>query len=430
MDWNGIAGGAALDRGTYAELVERWHGAETCGFSTTIREFDLVGYGKPFTQVAIVLEPERPLVINGRRVVVAASEGGHDNGREFVVDFDGNEAIGPWLARRGVTFIALCRLGRWNFLTDRPLGSWFDIPLDQRVPIYSRHQKQHWTADQYSIEAAGQVSSATGSLACRVARKGGELEAHMMAAAPFTAVSGFHLALSQLLPAPRASISLFYWGFSTGGPYMWALAKKFAPDGVLGFGMTNFPIARLLSAANDGKLHWLYDPSAFRIRERGMPDFLYYAEGLDEGRINRQYAAALHSPRFKSTEDTFMFFNVGALTESLTRLWFADFLPASVRDRGFVELLAENMQLCAPDAALKDVAVLELFGTRDEVMLTSKNPLLAASVTSRYCRSYKIVFLEGLHHRIDASHSKVFGSAWLDAIDSGYFQSPASRTSQ
>ena len=422
MDWSTIASGAKLDAGTCDRLATNWHDRPVFGYTTTIRQFDFDSYGKPFTQVAIVLEPEQPLVIDGRRVVIAASEGGHDIGREFILDFDGKEAIGPWLARRGVTFIALCRVGRWNFLTDRPLGSWIDIPLEDRVPIYSRHQKRHWGSDQFAVEGADRVSSATGSLACRVARRGSELEAHMMAATPHTVLTGFERALLESLPLARRNALLFYWGFSTGGPYMWALGKRVAPDGVLGFGMTNFAISRFASAANDGRYDWLYDASAFRIRERGKPDFLYYARHLEKAHADRQYQAALHSPRFKSTEDTFMFFNIAALSETLSRLWSADFLPADARARGFVELFRENVELCMPDRALAGVHVLELFGTQDEVMLTAKDPMLAASVTSGYCGSYKIVFLEGLHHCIDAEHARVFGSAWLDAIGSGYFR--------
>ena len=39
------------------------------------------------------------------------------DGRTFIRDNAGKEGLGPWLARRGVTFIQLCRLGRWNFWT-------------------------------------------------------------------------------------------------------------------------------------------------------------------------------------------------------------------------------------------------------------------------------------------------------------------------
>jgi hypothetical protein len=421
MDWNSFESGATLTSEDLSCLLDTWDSARTCGFTTEVRYFDFVSYGKPFTQVAVVLEPERPLVANGRRVYLAASEGGHDNGRELIVDYDGEEAIGPWLARRGVTVIVLCRIGRWNFLTDRPLGSWFDIPLEERVPLYSRAQTSHWGPDQYEIKAAEEISSSTGSLACRVARPGSELEASMMAATPLSVVTGFRQALGELLPETRAQILLLYWGFSTGGPYMWALSKVLAPDGVAGYGMTNFPVARFAAAADGGRFSWLYEHSACRIRERGKPDFLFYAAGMTEAQIERRYQEALHSPRFKSTEDPFMFFNVAALTEALTRLSRADFLPAEIRAGGLPRIFQENIELCYPDEALHSVKVLELFGTRDEIMLGTRNPMRAPSITGPYCKRYMVAFLEGLHHCTDAEHSRTFGSVWLDAIHAGYF---------
>lgn len=421
MDWNSFRNGATLSSDELGELRNIWDSAATCPFTTRVRYFDFTSYGKPFTQVAVVLEPEAPLIVNGRRVYFAASEGGHDNGRELIVDYDGEEAIGPWLARRGVTFIVLCRIGRWNFLTEQPLGSWVDIPLDRRVPIYTRSQTSHWGPDQYEIDAAQDISSSTGSLTCRVARRGSELEAYMMAAAPLSVVKGFRLALDELLPQARDKTLLLYWGFSTGGPYMWALSKHIAPDGVAGYGMTNFPLARFAGASSGGRYSWLYEHSTFRIRERGKPDFLFYSDGMPERDVDRRYAEALHSPRFKSTEDTFMFFNIAALVESLTRLSRADFLPADSRAGGLPQIFHDNVGLCYPDESLKSVNVLELFGTRDEIMLGTPDALVAPSITGPYCKRYAVAFLEGLHHCTDAAHSRTFGSVWLDAIHAGYF---------
>jgi hypothetical protein len=243
----------------------------------------------------------------------------------------------------------------------------------------------------------------------------------MMAATPLSVVTGFRLALEELLPKPRNETLLLYWGFSTGGPYMWALSKLLAPDGVAGYGMTNFPVARFAAAADAGRYSWLYERSACRIRERGKPDFLFYAAGMSEQEIEARYREALHSPRFKCTEDPFMFFNVAALTESLTRLSRADFLPADIRADGLPRIFRENIDLCYPDKALKDVNVLELFGSRDEIMLGTQDPMVAPSICSPYCRRYLVAFLEGLHHCTDAEHSRTFGSAWLDAIHAGYF---------
>ena len=59
-------------------------------FTQDVRYFDFEAYGKTFTQVALVLQPERPLTANGRRVVLVTSEGGSDNGRAFIQDNAGN----------------------------------------------------------------------------------------------------------------------------------------------------------------------------------------------------------------------------------------------------------------------------------------------------------------------------------------------------
>jgi hypothetical protein len=47
---------------------------------------------------------------------------------------------------RGVTFVALTRVGRWNFLAPSATGSWEGVPVDARMPIFNRKQKAHWTA--------------------------------------------------------------------------------------------------------------------------------------------------------------------------------------------------------------------------------------------------------------------------------------------
>jgi hypothetical protein len=141
---------------------------------------------------------------------------------------------------------------------------------------------------------------------------------------------------------------------------------------------------------------------------------------MPEQERNRQWQRALKSPRFKSFEDTFMFYNVGAVTESITRLWNAPFLPDDVRKRGFSELLRENTELAFPDDSLNSIAVLELSGTKDEIQAPSI-VATAASVVRPFCRRYTLLFLEGLHHSIAADQVPVFGSLWLDSIEAGYF---------
>jgi hypothetical protein len=422
VDWPTLRDQSVITLGQQREIIDKWRGEERGGFSLGVRFFDFESYGKPFTQVAIVLTPDRPLLIDGRPIVIAASEGGNDNGRDFIRDLRGNEGIGSWLARRGVTFIALCRLGRWNFLTDKPLGSWIDIPLDQRMPIFHRGQKRHWTPDDYEVVGAEGVSSPTGSLACRVPRAGSALERHMMALTPLSILNGFALAFDACVdPALRRDALTFYWGFSTGGAYMWAFAKRKPPTGVLGYGMTGIPLTRYSIAAAGGNFAWPYDRSTFRVRERGLPDFQFYNRGLSPEERDRQYAAALNSPRFKSSEDTFMFFNVAALSEALAKLWNAPFLPEETRQRGFAALFRENFDLMFPDSSLGDVAALDLYGIEDEVRLTAKAPEAIGAATRPYCRRYTIALLEGQHHCIDSDHAEAFGSLWLDAVSAGYF---------
>jgi len=204
---------------------------------------------------------------------------------------------------------------------------------------------------------------------------------------------------------------------------MWALAKFFRPDGISGYGMTNNPLARFAGASDGGKYSWLYEKSSCRIRERGKPDFLFYASGMTQNEIDRRYENCHHSPRFKSTEDTFMFFNIAALTETIMKLWRADFLPAAERTRGLAAIIRENLDLCFPDDSLNQVNVLELYGTEDEIMLGTKDPTLASTITAPYCKNFKMIFLEGLHHCTDAKHSSIFGAVWLDAIMDDYFNS-------
>lgn len=424
IDWGALADHSTISLAQQAEITDKWRRAEPRGdFSLAVRFFDFERYGKPFTQAAIVLTPQTPLLVDGRPVVVVASEGGNDNGRDFVRDLRGREGIGAFLASRGVTFIALCRLGRWNFLTDEPLGSWIDIPIEQRMPIFHRGQARHWTTDDYEVVAPEGVSSPTGSLACRVPRPGSELEEFMMAATPAAVLDGFSQALDACLPEPQRRNALtFYWGFSTGGSYMWAFAKKVPPTGILGYGMTGLPFTRYAIAAAGGNFAWPYDRAVFRVRERGQPDFQFYNKGLAATDRDALYAVALNSPRFKSNEDTFMFFNIAALSEALGRLWNAPFLPDAVRARGFTELFRENVDLAYPDASLNSVSVLDLYGTEDEVRLTTRHPETTGAATRPYCRRYTLAMLEGRHHSIDADHAEAFGALWLDAIAAGYFR--------
>jgi hypothetical protein len=288
------------------------------------------------------------------------------------------------------------------------------------MPVFSRQQGRHWSPDDYHTVSAEGVSSPTNSQSCRIPRPGSELEQYMIAVTPDTSIKGFELAVRALVPGEsRGKVLLLYNGFSTGGAFMWGLAKGLRPDGIVGYGMSNFPIAYYASRAARGKYDWLYDRSAARLRERGTRDFEFFNSELGERERNELWEHALHHPRFKSHEDTFMFFNVAALAECVSRLWNASHLPPEERRAGLAALMQRNLDLCFPGDALKSMRVLDLYGTRDEI-LTSDVARSVESVVGPYCGSYRMAFLEGYHHSIISDHVEAFGSLWLDAIRSNY----------
>ena len=413
--------GALVEPSDLAASIARADARPRCGYRRATRFFDFYANGKPFTQAAILFTPDTPLIIRGKRVVLISSEGGSDNGRAFVRDNEGRDGIGPWLASRGVTFMTLCRLGRWNFIGGDELGSWRDVPLGARMPVFWRGQKEHWREDSFDTIGAEGISSPTGSTACRVPRKGSALEAHMMALTPSASVHGFETAVRNTPElGDTEDRSLFYWGFSTGGCYLWMLARRIAPTGMLGYGSTSLPVNYFASRAVTGDFRWLYDPSAFRVRERGANDFAFFNASLPAAERDRLWQEALQAPRFKSYEDTLMFFNVAALSETIARLWNADFLPDDVRRRGFADLLRENLDLCFPGEHLRGVSVLELFGAQDEI-LPPDVARAAGEAMRPYAKKFRQAFLPGLHHSVAADHAAAFGSVWLDAIEAGWF---------
>jgi hypothetical protein len=429
VNWDALADGSVLSADVIGQAIDRAKADADSPYTQDVHSFDFASYGRPYTQVAVVLRPQRPLHVDGRRVYMVTSEGGSDNGRAFIRDNAGNEGLGPWLARRGVTFIQLCRIGRWNFLTDDPLGSWRDVPLGGRMPVFNRAQPRHWSADDYVTVGAEGVSSPTGSQSCRIPRAGSELEGYMIALTPVTQIAGFELVIRSLVPLDTADALLTYYGFSTGGAFLWALAKRLPPDAILGYAMSSFPIAYYASRAATGSYEWLYDRSAARLRERGTKDFEFFNRDVDAATREALWQQALHAPRFKSHEDNFMFFNVAALSETVSRLWNAPFLPEAVRRRGFAALMQETLELSFPSDALRSIRVVDLYGTRDEI-LTPEVARCVRSMVAPYCASYRLAFLDGYHHAIASDHVEAFGSLWLDAIRSGYCGDGAAPRSQ
>jgi hypothetical protein len=341
---------------------------------------------------------------------------------DFVVTVEGREGPGVWLAKRGVTFVALTRDGRWNFLAPTKDGSWDSVPIGQRMPIFNRAQQTHWPPESYEVRRSGLSGAASASVSAiyRFPVKGTELEHQMLAATPRVFLEGYRLALEKSIPDRRNALVLF-WGMSTGGASLYPLAKHYLPDGYLGWGTSSTGLAYVNNRTANGNFNDIYERSALRVRERGLDDFEFYTRHVDADTRARWWKAALKSPRFKSTEDAAMQFGAGGLTEHALRLWQSDFLPAAERRAGLAAFLQAMFEPSYPPAALKNVPVLELNGTADET-LPPATVDANRRVMESYVRTYRVGRIEGLHHYLFTQDSiKVVGSTWMRYIESGYF---------
>ena len=393
----------------------------TTNFTKTIEYIDFEMYGKAFTQVVTTFKPDIPRLHNGREILLVCGEGGKDNGNGFIETYEKKPGMAPWLASRGVTVAIVPRLGRWNFFNDE--GSWKKIPLGERMPIFNRHQLKYWSSSDYTSHASKGQASPTGSDTYRLPVEGTELYDQMLAATPDTIVEGYRQGAAFALKnheKSREDILLLYWGFSTGGPFLWALCRHLTPDGILGWGTSNNPSAYLYSRASTGNHDWPYEQSCLRVRERGRPDFLFYTTHIDERKREEWFEESMHAPNFKSIEDVFMHYNVAALTEHATRLWQSDFLPKTDRTSGFAKFLQKIMLPLYPADELSDVAILEMNGTLDQVIQPWKVDA-ARKVSERYCKSYRVVRLEDFRHDILYDTCKTVGRIWFKLIESGYY---------
>ena len=88
----------------------------TSSYTQKVEFIDFSAHGQRFTQVVVTLTPDTPRLRNGRKLVVVGGEPGSEYGMDFVSTVEGKEGPGVWLAKRGITFVALTRVGRWNFL--------------------------------------------------------------------------------------------------------------------------------------------------------------------------------------------------------------------------------------------------------------------------------------------------------------------------
>ena len=148
---------------------------------------DFTFNGRTFTQVVVILTPDTPRLHRGRRLVVVGAEPGSEYGMDFISTVERQEGPGVWLAKRGITFVALTRIGRWNFLAPTGDGSWERRAPRRADAAYSPGRRRPiGPSTEYEVRRSGvtQVTSASASTVYRFPRKGTELEKQMLAATP------------------------------------------------------------------------------------------------------------------------------------------------------------------------------------------------------------------------------------------------------
>jgi hypothetical protein len=395
----------------------------TSGYTQRVEYIDFKSYGQDFTQVVVILTPDKPRLHRGRKLVVVGGEPGSEYARDFLETPEGKEGPGVWLAKRGVTFVALTRVGRWNFLAPGDSGSWEGVPLESRMPMFNRSQAAHWTAADFETKSSGVQGATSGDSAVyRMPKPGSPLYKQMLAATPATYLTGYRLAIERAVPpAQRADHFVLYWGMSTGGAFLYPLAKQLPPDGYLGWGTSSTGLAYVYRRAKGGDFNQPYAQSALRVRERGLDDFTYYTKEMDAATRNAWWKNAQKGPRFKSGEDAPMQFGAGALTEVAMRLWLSDFLPSSYREGGPAQFVRDMIEPSFPPAELKRVAILDMNGTADEA-IPPRTVDAHREMMEPYARKYRVARFEGMHHYLFTQDAiKVVGTYWLRFIDSGYF---------
>jgi hypothetical protein len=412
-----------VPRAELAAIVAADEYPAVSGYTQRVEFIDFTSFGQDFTQAVVILSPDKPRLHRGRKLVVVGGEPGSEYAGDFLVTPEGKEGPGIWLARRGVTFVALTRVGRWNFLAPDGSGSWDGVPLESRMPIFNRKQKAPWTAADYEVKSSGLQGATSGDSAVyRLPKPGTELYRQMLAATPLTYLTGYRLAIERAIaPAQRGDYYVLYWGMSTGGAFLYPLAKSLPPDGYLGWGTSSTGLAYVYRRARGGDFQQPYAQSALRVRERGLDDFTYYTKELDAATRQSWWKNAQKGPRFKSGEDPMMQFGAAALEDVAVRLWLSDFLPSSYREAGLGQLVRDMMEPSYPPAELKKVAILDMNGTRDEAIPPTTVDA-HREVMEPYARKYRVARLEGLHHYLFTQDAiKIVGTYWLRFIDSGYF---------
>ena len=421
--WELPADKATLGRDAIREILDGNTYAETSTFKRDIAFIDFTSHGQKFTQVVVTLTPNKPRLHKGKKLMVVGGEPGSEWAWDFLETPEGGEGPGVWLAKHGVTFVALTRVGRWNFFAHDGTGSWADIPIDQRMPIFNREQSAPWSIADFEVKRTVQKEATSGdSSVYRMPKPDSLLYKQMLATTPLTYLKGYRLAVEHAIPAnQRDNAFVLFWGMSTGGAFLYPLAKQFKPDGYLGWGTSSTGLAYVYRKAKQGDFSTAYTQTALRLRERGLDDFGYYTRELDEATRLKWWQSALREPRFKSGEDAPMQFNVASLSEIALRLWLSDFLPAEERKPGLAQFMRDMIEPSFPPAELKDLAILDINGTRDEA-ISPKIVDAHREVMEPTSRRYRVARVEGFQHYLYRQDSiKVVGNMWLRFIESGYF---------
>lgn len=414
---------ATLGKDAIREIIGSDDYAETSAYQRDIAFIDFTSHGQKFTQVVVTLTPDKPRLHQGKMLVVVGGEPGSEWAWDFLQTPDGGEGPGVWLAKRGVSFVALTRVGRWNFFAKDGTGAWSDIPIDQRMPIFNREQAAPWSTADFDVKRSAQREATSGdSSVYRMPKTDSLLYKQMLAATPVTYLKGYRLAVEQAVPSSRRGSALvLFWGMSTGGAFLYPLAKQFKPDGYLGWGTSSTGLAYVYRKAKQGDFSTPYAQTALRLRERGLDDFGFYTKELDEPTRLKWWNTALREPRFKSGEDAPMQFNVASLSEMALRLWLSDFLPVEERKAGLAQFMRDMIEPSFPPAELKDIAILDINGTRDEA-IGPKIVDAHREVMEPYSRRYRVARVEDFQHYLYRQENiKVVGTLWLRFIESGYF---------
>jgi hypothetical protein len=423
QDWSLPADRETLGRAAIDAILARDDYPATTTFAKRVEYIDFDAFGQSFTQVVVILAPQTARKHRGRDIVVVGGEPGSEYAGDFLETPEGREGPGVWLARRGVTFVALTRVGRWNFLAPGDTGSWEGVPVENRMPIFHRRQKAHWTSADYEVKASGVQGATSGDSAVyRIPRPGTQLYREMLAATPLTYLEGYRRAIERAVPPERRKQSfVLYWGMSTGGAFLYPLAKYLPPDGYLGWGTSSTGLAYVYRRAKGGDFEQPYAHSALRLRERGLDDFAYYTKYIDESLRAKWWKNAQKGPRFKSGEDPMMQLGAAALTETALRLWLSDSLPDSYRAAGLAKFVKDMLEPSFPPDELKAVAILDINGTKDEA-IPPRTVDAHREVMEFHARKYRVARVEAMpHYLFTQEQIRVVGALWLRFIDSGYF---------